>query len=185
MSSLSAVAQPSEHNFNASTLALHPQAGMAWFVVPLTWIAHCCSFPSVYPLCLPPWVYCGPGSLSKVLEDGRQFDADTLSSKIGLYNTGRLMKTLVAWWVMRKSLNPLGFEEQGGHSSDEGCSGTCWAHESSSSRQIVTDLSSSSLLTKWLYRLSYTSQSVTHTSLMCFVVEQKLEIPIYQLFSGP
>lgn len=34
----------------------------------LTWVARFCSFMSVYPVWLPPWLYCGPGPLSKVLK---------------------------------------------------------------------------------------------------------------------
>lgn len=90
-----------------------------------------------------------------------------LSRKVGLCNTGRLMKTLVAWWMINESLNPLGFEEHCGQFSDEGCSGKCWVHKGSSSREIVTDIFSSSLLTKWPYRLSYTFWGVSILDVLC------------------
>lgn len=164
--SLSAVAQ---HSFNASTLALKlARTGLLFLWPGLLIAAHfCLSTLCDCPLECTVDMDLSVKSWKNYGTDGRKFAAATLSSKVGLCNTVRLMKTLVAWCVISESLNPLGFEEQCGQSSDEGCSGKCWAHKRSSWRQMVTDLFSSSLLTKWLYRLSYTSRGVSILDVLC------------------
>jgi len=86
-----------------------------------------------------------------------------LSNKLSVLGTTRLIKTLVVSRVIKDSLNPLDFEVQCGHSPDEGCFGKCWLINVS----CVTDLFLSTLLIKWLYRLTYASLGASILDVSC------------------
>lgn len=90
-----------------------------------------------------------------------------LPSKASVCNTVRLIKTLVAGQVIKESVNSLGFEAWFGQFSEEGYSEKRWTHNSGSSRQIVLQLFVSTLLTKWLFRLTYASLGASIFQVFC------------------